>query len=208
MHITVDLLNPMIQCCNLCRERQHCYPLSDDEEVCKHFCVMCISRLLSACLPAQSVNPGSAAARSGGYGASQLDPPLCEGEHCPATKRAKPFSVARRSSVRNLKRYAKRVFIVLLLIPALLVAPMGCGIETIPPLLEAVAVVSAVAFTIHQIQEIRSAELDIEMKQIKVHGLRNGVPVTLERQLSDAECQRIAEEGKVTINGKEIIISR
>ena len=49
MSVTILLSGSILNNCGRCREHTHCYPLEDDQQVRKHFCVACIAALLDAC---------------------------------------------------------------------------------------------------------------------------------------------------------------
>jgi hypothetical protein len=86
--------------------------------------------------------------------------------------------------------------------------PIGCGMEAaIPTVATALAMAGLLALTIHQFQEVQSAQLDIEMKRLRLQGLRNGEVVTVEHPLSGDDYRKIIEKGKVRINGKVIQVS-
>ena len=46
------------------------------------------------------------------------------------------------------------------------------------------------------------------MKRLKLQGMQNGVRTSVEQQLSDAQFQQITREGKVSVNGVVIPVSR
>jgi hypothetical protein len=97
--------------------------------------------------------------------------------------------------------------IALLLVMALAFGPIGCGVEeaAIPTILMVTSAASAVAFTIHQCQEIEEARLDIEMKRLRLQGMRDGMPVTFDQMLTDEQCRQIQHSGKVKVNGKVLV---
>jgi hypothetical protein len=106
--------------------------------------------------------------------------------------------------LKNVRKLA-----LLLLIPALAMGPFGCcGAEALPLILAVATTAGVVALTIHQFQQIESAELDNQMKRLKLQGMQNGVRTSVEQQLSDAQFQQITREGKVSVNGVVIPVSR
>ncbi len=112
--------------------------------------------------------------------------------------------------MKKLQRQIVRILLLLLLIPALALGPFGCcgGVEAIPVILAVTATAGAVALTIHQFQQIESADLDIQMKRLRLRGMQDGRLTTVEHQLNDATFQKIAREGKVNVNGVVIPVSR
>lgn len=100
--------------------------------------------------------------------------------------------------------------IALLLVMALAFGPMGCGMEAAAPevmgLVVGVAVAATVvAVTVQEFQKIESAQLDIELKRLRIEGVRNGMPVIEERQLSDREFHQIQDSGRVEVNGRVLV---
>ncbi len=111
--------------------------------------------------------------------------------------------------MRNFQRPNVRTLALLLLIPALALGPIGCGVETaIPAILAVATTAGVVAFTIYQFQQVESAQLNIEMQKLRLRGMQNGIPVTVEHTLSTAECNQIAASGKVSVNGQEVLVTR
>jgi heme O synthase-like polyprenyltransferase len=112
--------------------------------------------------------------------------------------------------MKKLQRPIVRKLALLLLIPAMALGPFGCcgGIEAIPVILAVTATAGAVALTIHQFQQIESADLDNQMKRLQLRGMQDGRLTTFEHQLSDDAFQQIAREGKVNVNGVVIPVSR
>jgi hypothetical protein len=88
VRITVDLSGSILQTCDLCRARERCFPLCDDSQVHKRFCVGCISRLLWACQPQtpRAARPvaipvrGSPPIREGGFACGE-DPHAVAGAY-------------------------------------------------------------------------------------------------------------------------------
>ena len=105
------------------------------------------------------------------------------------------MSPFQRSNVRS-------VFL-LLLILALPFGPIGCGAElTIPMIIAVATTAGVVAFTISQFQQIESAELDNQMKRLKLRGMQNGQFITVEKPLSGADYRDIRNSGKVEITAR------
>jgi len=106
-----------------------------------------------------------------------------------------------RSNVKKLS--------LLLLIPALALGPFGCcGAEAIPLIIAVATTAGVVAFTINQFQQIESAQLDNEMRRLRLRSMENGRLTTFEQPLSDAEYRDIRNSGKVSVNGVVIPVSR
>jgi hypothetical protein len=104
----------------------------------------------------------------------------------------------------------QRFLLALLLIPALACGPIGCGAEVavIPTILAVATTAGVVALTIHQFQQIESAELDNQMKRIRLNGMQNGVSSSVEYQLNAEQSAEINRSGQVRINGQVIPVSR
>lgn len=105
----------------------------------------------------------------------------------------------------KIKRSKSRL-IALLLIPTLAIGPIGCGPELIPVIVTTCLVVGVVAVTIHEIQEVQSAQLDIEMKTLRLHGMKNGQVVDTDHKLDADQVRKIVDSGKVKINGKVLVM--
>jgi hypothetical protein len=99
-----------------------------------------------------------------------------------------------------------RKFTLLMLIATLALGPVGCGPEAIPLIVSTCVVVGVVAVTIHEIQEVQSAQLDIEMKRLRLQGMQNGRVTTVEHELDDGQVRQIVESGKVQVNGKVLVL--
>lgn len=98
-----------------------------------------------------------------------------------------------------------RRLVALLLIAALAFGPVGCGLEVaVPIVIQAAIVAGAVAFTVGELQKIESASLDIELKRLRLQGMRNGRTTFADRSLTDREFQQIREAGEVEINGQKM----
>jgi len=100
-----------------------------------------------------------------------------------------------------------RKLLALLLLPALALGPIGCGAEAIPVIISACVVVGTIAFTIHEVQEVESAYLDTQMKRLRLQGMKNGMPVTIERELNNDQLRGITSAAKVNVNGQDINVS-
>jgi hypothetical protein len=96
--------------------------------------------------------------------------------------------------------------LVSMLLPAALVlGPIGCA-EVATPLITTLGVVGLFALTIHEFQKVESAQLDNDLKRLRLEGERNGLPVTVIRDLSDTEFRSVSETGQVRVNGQVIKI--
>ncbi|WP_076351819.1 hypothetical protein [Paludisphaera borealis] len=106
----------------------------------------------------------------------------------------------------KLERSKSRV-IPLLLIPALAFGPIGCGgPEFIPLFVAGCSVVGIAAITVYEIQQVQSAQLDIEMKTLRLQGLKNGQVVESDHRLDADQVRKIVDSGKVKINGKVLVM--
>jgi hypothetical protein len=102
----------------------------------------------------------------------------------------------------------RRFLLILLIIPALALGPIGCGVEAIPVILAVATTAGVVALTIHQFQQIESAELDNQMKRLRLRGMQNGQLTTVDQPLNDQQFSEIHRSGKVDVNGQVIRVSR
>ena len=106
----------------------------------------------------------------------------------------------------NFQRTKVSTLALLLLIPGLALGPIGCGPEVIPTIIVLATTAGVVAFTISQFQQIESGQLDIEMKKLRLQGIRDGIRTSVEHQLSDdgfgdqplgqGSCQRRGHSGQ------------
>jgi hypothetical protein len=122
------------------------------------------------------------------------------------------WQLALRRRVMRLQRSVwfpqqKVRLIVLLLLPALALGPIGCGAEAIPIIVSTCAVVGLIALTVHEVQQVESAHLDNEMRRLRLRGLRNGLPVTIDTPLTDEQFSKIRSSKEVSVNGTTIPVA-
>ncbi|MFO0942339.1 MAG: hypothetical protein U0930_16495 [Pirellulales bacterium] len=104
---------------------------------------------------------------------------------------------------KNMSKIDARVVARLMLLGTVLSQQVGCGAEE--ALMESILVGATVAgttvFVVHELHEIREAELDIELKQLRLEGIRHGSKVSTYRDLTDSDVEHCIESRQVEING-------
>jgi len=101
----------------------------------------------------------------------------------------------------------RKKIVPLLLIGATILCSPGCGPELVPIVIVGLTISSMAVTTIQGMQQIDQANLDRELKQLQLKGLKNGQPVTTLTTLTNDQVRQIQSSGRVKVNGTSYPVS-